>query len=79
MKELNIDCLEGLRVNHELNQALYKCIEYRKKNFTQEHIAKRTGKSVSTVKRFEQGRVDSLFLLCFYLEFLHDKELVLLP
>jgi len=68
MKELNIDCLEGLRVSRELNQVLSECVKARRSEMSVTEIALLSGKSESTIKRFEQGKVDSLFLLQLYIE-----------
>ena len=67
-KELFINSLEGLSVSYELSKNLKWAIENRKKRYTQEEIAKLSGKSLSSIKRFERGKVDSLFLYCLYLE-----------
>lgn len=67
-KELIIDSLEGLGVSYELSKSLKWAIENRKKRYTQEDIARLSGKSLSSIKRFENGKVDSLFLYCLYRE-----------
>ena len=76
MKELNIDCLEGLMVNHELNQVLSDCVKSRRSEMSITEIALLSGKSESTIKRFENGKVDSLFLLHLYIEKFSKFELI---
>lgn len=71
-KELSIDCLEGLSVSYELSNQLKWAIDNRRKTHKQEDISRLTGKSISSIKRFEQGKVDSLFLFAFYIEYFSD-------
>ena len=66
--ELFIECLEGVSIGFELSKNLAIAIDNRKKNFTQEQVAYTSGKSISTIKRFESGKIDSLFLYALYID-----------
>lgn len=61
--------LEGLSISFETSRKLKGAIDNRKKSkVTQEDVSKLTGRSIATIKRFESGKVDSLFLYRYYLE-----------
>ena len=61
--------LDGLGVKLDTCLDLLECIDKRVFNgFTQKDVSSFTGKSLATIKRFEQGKVDSLFLYKFYID-----------
>ncbi|TNE74964.1 XRE family transcriptional regulator [bacterium] len=67
--DLFIDCLEGLSIGFDTSSKLKHSIENRKQSkITQEEVSVLTGRSIATIKRFESGKVDSLFLFCYYIE-----------
>ena len=66
--DIFINCLEGLNISHDMSIRLQSAIDYRRRNFTQEQVAYITGKGIATIRRFEYGNVDSLFLYAFYLD-----------
>ena len=68
MADLFINCLEGLNISYDMSIKLQSAIANRRKNFTQEQVAYTTGKGIATIRRFEHGNVDSLFLYAFYLD-----------
>lgn len=66
--DLFVRCLEGLNISYDMSIKLQSAIDYRRRNFTQEQVAYATGKGIATIRRFESGKVDSLFLYAFYLD-----------
>ena len=73
-KELFINSLEGIQSSNDLSEELSRLILYRKSEFTISEIAKISGKSESTIKRFEQGKVDSMFLFELYREKFKNRQ-----
>ncbi len=73
IKRLNSDSflklMDGLSSKHDTSLDILECIDKRVFNgFTQKDVSGFTGKSLATIKRFEQGKVDSLFLYKFYID-----------
>jgi len=73
IKRLNSDTflnfMDGLGIKCDTSLDLLECIDKRVFNgFTQKEVATFTGRSLATIKRFEQGKVDSLFLYMFYID-----------
>ena len=66
--DLFIKCLEGLNISYDMSIRLESAIRKRKETITQYQVAKKTGKGIATIRRFESGNVDSLFLYAFYLD-----------
>ena len=65
--------LDGLCSQRDICLDLLECIKGRvNKGHTQEYASILSGKSIATIKRFEQGEVDSLFLYCFYMDMFKD-------
>jgi hypothetical protein len=56
-------------VKSDTRLTILECIDKRVFNgFSQKDVSKHAGKSLSTIKRFESGRLDSLSLYCYYLD-----------
>jgi len=61
--------MDGLGVKNDTVLILLECIDKRVFNgFTQSDVSNFTGKSLATIKRFEKGKIDSLFLYQFYID-----------
>ena len=67
--DLFIECLEGLDISYDMSLNLKCAVEKRRYTMTQDQVSYKTGRSIATIRRFESGKVDSLFLYAFYMEF----------
>jgi len=67
--DIFIECLEGLSISGDLSDKLNEAIINRKKRkINQSDVSQSTGKGIATIRRFENGKVDSLFLYSYYIE-----------
>lgn len=66
--DLFINCLEGLNISYDMSINLECAVGKRKETMTQNQVSEKTGKGIATIRRFESGKVDSLFLYAFYLD-----------